>query len=334
MKNYTISNHFLSTLLSRAEDLGIDVGEILDKCNLNPEVLRSDRARISVDQLSRVINLLWYLTDDEFLGFTSRRQKVGTMLLMAHLAVAETNLKSAFNISSKFYKTIGADFDFDLDFNSPEEAKIVFNFVCPDLDVSHILKEFIMISIHRFFSWLIDKSIVLSSANFTHPRPSHIDEYKYLFPCAHVFSQPKDSIVFASSFLKEPVVRNKEELKLYFRRAPVDIFLKPENDTSLTTRIRRLIEAELFDGFPTFDEVSVRINMTPQTLRRRLKQEGSSYQEIKNLIRRDMAIHLLTNLDLSLSDIAEKIGFTEAGAFIRAFKSWTGVTPGDYRRNA
>lgn len=68
-------------------------------------------------------------------------------------------------------------------------------------------------------------------------------------------------------------------------------------------------------------------------MHRRLKYEGVSYQQLKNDIRRDIAIEYLTHTDLSLQDISEQIDFHDASAFHRAFKKWTGVSPGTYRQN-
>jgi AraC-like DNA-binding protein len=72
--------------------------------------------------------------------------------------------------------------------------------------------------------------------------------------------------------------------------------------------------------------------VAPTTLRRRLDAEGSSYQGIKDQLRRDAAIHRLCGSRLSVADIAVSLGFEETSAFHRAFKRWTGVRPGEYRR--
>ena len=81
----------------------------------------------------------------------------------------------------------------------------------------------------------------------------------------------------------------------------------------------------------SFELVSSELNMTTHTLRRRLKDEGNSFQEIKDSIRRDRAMVLLDKPTLVLHDIAAQLGFSEPAAFNRAFKKWTGLTPGQYR---
>ena len=73
------------------------------------------------------------------------------------------------------------------------------------------------------------------------------------------------------------------------------------------------------------------LNTSPQTLRRRLHEQGTSFQELKDQLRRDLAIYHLGRRELPIQEIAEQLGFSEPSAFHRAFKKWTGLTPGAYR---
>ena len=72
-------------------------------------------------------------------------------------------------------------------------------------------------------------------------------------------------------------------------------------------------------------------NMSARTLRRRLEKEGTSYQRIKDNARRDVAISLLSRDRLTVSEVAEQVGFSDPSAFHRSFKKWTGQSPGSYR---
>jgi len=72
--------------------------------------------------------------------------------------------------------------------------------------------------------------------------------------------------------------------------------------------------------------------MTTKTLRLKLKNEGITYQKHKDVMRRDLAIHYLTKQNVPITKIAQRLGFSEPSAFNRAFKTWTGVTPGAYRK--
>jgi AraC-like DNA-binding protein len=97
----------------------------------------------------------------------------------------------------------------------------------------------------------------------------------------------------------------------------------------LRRRLRRCVgEME----WPGLEQVAQEFNMSSTTLRRRLEAESTSYQEVKDQVRRDAAIHYLCSTDLNITDIGSLVGFQEASAFRRAFKAWNGVQPGEYRR--
>ena len=104
----------------------------------------------------------------------------------------------------------------------------------------------------------------------------------------------------------------------------------PDLDNSLVSRIRSMIKHDVDGQFPEFELVADKLHLTTATLRRRLRSEGSSYQQLKDDIRRDTAIHLLSRGTVSMEQVAENVGFSEPTSFFRAFKRWTGVTPRAY----
>jgi AraC-like DNA-binding protein len=83
---------------------------------------------------------------------------------------------------------------------------------------------------------------------------------------------------------------------------------------------------------PELTDVAAQLELHPQTLRRRLAAEGSTFKQLKSDIRRDTALHFLGKRSLSVEEVAHRAGFSEASAFIRAFKGWTGLTPYAYRK--
>jgi AraC-like DNA-binding protein len=85
------------------------------------------------------------------------------------------------------------------------------------------------------------------------------------------------------------------------------------------------------ESMPRIEEVASYFNMSSRNLRRRLKEEDSSYQSIKDTLRKNHAMKLLNNDDLAINQVAREIGFNEPAGFTRAFKQWTGQTPKQYR---
>ena len=96
----------------------------------------------------------------------------------------------------------------------------------------------------------------------------------------------------------------------------------------LVSQVRSLMGYDFSQSFPAFENISQALNMSAPTLRRRLKREGTNYQQLKDGCRREAAIAYLSRPELSISAVAALMGFTDPSAFHRSFKKWTGLPPG------
>jgi len=108
----------------------------------------------------------------------------------------------------------------------------------------------------------------------------------------------------------------------------------PGVDNSLERQIEKIVES-LSPGilvFPKIEELAEQLGVGHQTLYRQLKASGTSYQKIKDDIRRETAIKLLVNQGVAVERVSEIIGFSEARSFTRAFRQWTGMSPRNYRK--
>jgi AraC-like DNA-binding protein len=180
-----------------------------------------------------------------------------------------------------------------------------------------------------FQLWVLLKG----SPPFSYAEPVHSAEYGLLFPCPRRFSAGSSSLLFHARYLSMPLLQDERTLKQFLQHSPADLLARPDGGDSLTSQIRRLLGRDC-GSWPDLEAVAQHLHMSPQTLRRHLREEGSSFQELKDQLRRDLAIYLLGRDELSTQDIAEQLGFSEPSAFHRAFKKWTGLTPGAYRVQA
>ena len=105
-----------------------------------------------------------------------------------------------------------------------------------------------------------------------------------------------------------------------------------DTDTDLTSKVKQSIQKQLADGITRQDMVAEDLGMTSRTLQRKLSQEGVSYQKLLDEVRQQMAEDYLQNTDMSIPDIALRLGYSETTSFHRKFKAATGKTPGDFRR--
>ena len=126
----------------------------------------------------------------------------------------------------------------------------------------------------------------------------------------------------------------KDHPKLERGAATDGTIANTRHEGSVSTRLTRRLRQYDLHQMPLFATMAREFCMAPATLRRRLRTEGASYQAIKDRVRLEIAIACLKDSRRSVLDIAIELGFSEGSAFTRAFKHWTSLSPGKYRRAA
>jgi len=184
----------------------------------------------------------------------------------------------------------------------------------------------------RVCGWLIGQHIDINSASCCGPKPRLIEGVRHFFPCPVRYEQTTNAITFSAQHLAAPIIRDEKQLNEFLKLAPYHIVIEPlASISSVTHRIREILGNDFRRELPSFEQLTGLLNMSARTLRRRLEKEGTSYQRIKDNARRDAAISLLSRERMTVSDVAEQVGFSDPSAFHRSFKKWTGQSPGSYR---
>jgi AraC-like DNA-binding protein len=328
----TASNYYISQFYHHAVKCGLDGDALLHQAGIESDIVDQPGRRVDAEKLAEVIVGIWDALEDESMRLSESSIPRGSFFMMGKLTIHEPNLHKALQQFNRFYGMVTNAYSASLS-TSDDKAILTFELTSPELDEEHLLAEIHLMSIHRYSSWLIAENITPNEVFFSYPTPPQVKEYSFLFPGKHTFDAPAMGFSFSRKYLDRDVVQNIGTMKTFMQRCPVDLFLRPITDFSLTNEVRALLLTNIQNGFPTVREAADFLHMTRRTLMRKLKDEGSTYQQIKDLLRRDRAIYFLTTQSLSVSEIAEKIGYSDPAVFARAFKSWTGLSPREYRVN-
>lgn len=186
---------------------------------------------------------------------------------------------------------------------------------------------------HSIFSWLTGKPLAGTLAlDFSQSALGHMNGELLPFDLLLGMDQPE--MRFASSLLDQPIIRtisDCEELPtlnfLFGLRAaedPLEIVRRSRHLMAMTLQERRKL--------PSLEAMARHLAVGPMTLRRRLQRPGTSFRMIRDELRHEMAIDMLTNSRLSIEDIAERLGLCDSDALRRAFRGWTGMAPSEFRR--
>jgi AraC-like DNA-binding protein len=100
---------------------------------------------------------------------------------------------------------------------------------------------------------------------------------------------------------------------------------------SLTGDVRTALRHAMSGGRPSIDKIAKSLGMSARTLQRRLEEAGTTYQRVLDEVRRESARRLLANTEIDTEEVAFLLGFEEYNSFTRAFQSWEGTTPKQWR---
>lgn len=164
-----------------------------------------------------------------------------------------------------------------------------------------------------------------------HDAPADTSAYERLFRCPVRFSQPRTAIRFARSVLELPLTGAQHELCEYLEQR-ADEALALAGGAELVVSCEQAVRACLESGDVRARAIAKRMCTTPRTLQRRLAERGLSLRMVIDRVREQHALALLRDPSVPMTDVSERLGFSEPRAFRRAFSRWTGLSPDRYRR--
>lgn len=167
---------------------------------------------------------------------------------------------------------------------------------------------------------------------FSHPEPENTEQYALTFAGGSLcFGKPWNGFVVPREYLSYAVPSADPQLHSLIRKHADMMLAELPRAQSLTERVRDLLAKELGGGTPTARQIARKVAMSERSLARYLHEEGTSFSALLEDLRRRMALRYVRNSELSFSEITFLLGFSQAAAFYRAFRRWTGQTPREYR---
>ena len=171
-------------------------------------------------------------------------------------------------------------------------------------------------------------------AHFQHREPKGCDRqvYEEILGCPVHFGRRGPRLFFDSRWMDEPCINHNPALLPVLEQLAEQQLSRVFPD-DLAEAVRGEIKHSLVLEAPTINALGARLGMHPRTLQRRLVEQGTSYKDILDGVRQDIAESLLREPKLSIADMSFLLGYAEVGAFYRAFRRWHGTTPADYREH-
>lgn len=328
----TVSIYFVTAALAR---LGPRASaRVLLSAGIPAALLSNPQARVPATAFAALWRSVAEDMDDEFFGLDRRRMKSGSFALLCHGLMDCDNLEHALRRALHGMRLFLDDVEGALRVDGAQ-ATLVVTARIADPAARLFAEETFLTLMHGLMCWLVAQRVELDAVAFAAPRPVHSREYTRMFSGQLEFDAPATGIRFAAAALALPLRQNRAGLQRFLASAPQSVFLKFRNEHSWSSRLRRRLRGAVGQArWPGLEQLAQEFDTSASTLRRRLDEEGNSFQTIKSELRNEMAIELLCSTGLSVDDIGATLGFHDASAFHRAFRRWNGVQPGEYRQRS
>ena len=233
--------------------------------------------------------------------------------VLGYAMMSCATLRQAIGFAMRYYSTAGPLFE--LSFVEDMDTAVI------QADDVLDLREVLPLVIQGLFSGfpdllkqLLGRPAPPRAVHLSYPEPDWGDRYRQLFGCEVLFDMPACQYRFDRAMLDLPLIRADTASMQMFEESCRELLRELEGSTTLASRISQILLSSPGE-LPTTDQMALRLNMGPRTLRRHLAQQGTTYQQILDDVRRRLALDYLQTTDLSTQEIAELLGYSEATNF-------------------
>ena len=321
---------FVQAIVAAYAQRGLDASAALAKAQIEPQLLAQPQARITAMQMEWVSALAMQELDDEGLGWFTRRLPWGSYGMLVRASLTAPTLRVALQRWCRHHGLLTDDIALTL-----SEHDGLASLQLTEVRGLGALQEFCVVSVLRnalgVACWLTDSRIPLQGTELRFTAPAHQASYQVLFDGPTRFGASTHRLQFDARYLALPVRRDEAALQHMLQRALLLTVRPYRRDRLLVEKVRQTL-AQHPEHCRNADDLAHWLNLSARTLHRQLKEEGASLQQLKDAVRRDVAVAQLQRSSRPIKQIAALAGFNNEKSFIRAFKGWTGQTPEAFRQ--
>lgn len=332
MQNKLTPARLVLTILYLAID-DIDPEEVFAHAGIPAARLDDPDGLISASDIRLLMKSVIELTGDPALGLHLGQEIGIEMLDLVGMAVASApDLRSALEMLTQYSPLLSTLAEITL-VQEGERVRLVLTLV----DELSSLPYFAEVCGAAFYCILqrhLDGNFFLRTIRSRNPAPAWREEYHEVLgdEAELLFEAGEDSVEFDSALLDLPLKKHSPGLYQYLRAQAARKLASLPQPESTTATVQRLISEHMGQRLIDLTLISEEMGLNPRTLQRRLKDENTSFLQLHDACRYRRAREQLLDRDISIELLAASLGYSEPANFYRAFKTWSGLTPSEYRR--
>lgn len=312
---------------------GLSHEDIFHQVGMDPSILKDANSRYWQEMISRLWRTAVKETGDPNFGLKVATQiRPSSFHVVGHAMSCSATLGDAIHRFARYAKLVSSSAMIELA-ETDDQLKLNFAFDTGDMPVLPETMDTVMAGLVCFNNWIVGEDVRPLEVRFKRQQPQAPEEYLRLLKCPVLFEQQEDCIRYSQADMHRPVLSADEHLAATLDNMAVTQMAQ------LSERFARKVRDCLMQQLSEESEVSRRataqlLNMTERTLLRRLKEEGTTFQEVLDNLREELAYQYLQRPDCTVQSVSFMLGFSDASTFSRAFKRWTGRRPSLAQHNA
>nr|WP_321270068.1 AraC family transcriptional regulator [uncultured Tolumonas sp.] len=312
---------------------GGDVDRIFGVSGINPELLANPTLSLDLVNYCRVMEeAAHYSGVDNFGLYYGKQFKPQSLGLIGYIGLSSPTLTDALhNMATDFqwhqHHTLTQMVDIGdcwrLDYQVRHGA-----ILCRRQDAELTLGMFLNV-----IRYALGKNWAPRAVHFEHPRPEQWHEHSKVFDAPVWFEQPYNSLIIPKVDLLRCSMPESDTALLMVLRQTIRQLNRTTDNQDLIAQTRTQVRLQMMHGEPNLDDVATKMGLSTWSLQRNLKREGISFSTLVDKLRCEMATRYMQQNQLSISDMALLLGYSEVSAFSRAFRRWFNISPRQWRNS-
>ena len=332
----SVSVAYLQGLLDYLERRGVESAELLRRVQVHPQLLAQRDQRIAASAYLELLGHGVEVTGDEQLGLhLGEAVRPGYYGVLGYLVMSCSTLADALHRQARYASLVGNLGRVDLADEPPRagvEAQVAHSWQPLLGQQQRQLSEETLAGWLTFGHWISGLEIPPTEVRFQHPAPQDVSEHRRIFRCPVLFTQADNALVFPKRLLATRLGQADARVRLMLDAYADRLLGELQLGRSVLDRARLELARLLPESGADLGVLAERLALSSRTLQRRLREAGLSFSQLLDETRQQLVLHYLRDPALELADIAFLVGFSEPGSLARAFRRWTGQSPGEYRR--
>jgi AraC-like DNA-binding protein len=309
---------------------GLNVRALLATAGIDPAALDAPGARLPTEQITRLWELAVEQSGNPAIGLAQHAVvRPASFDVVGYAMMSCADLGAAFERLIRYMLILSDAFTMTLT-KEQDRYRISFELFGGSRPVPRQRIEYIIVTLVGFCRWISGRDVHALAIELPYPAPADLAPYRAAFRCPVSFDAPISSLLFSQSDMTAPLPTSNPKLAELHERYAGE-YLRQFDHAKTTHRAREVIIRRLPDGEPRRNEVAGELHMSERTLQRRLEDEATSFLQLLDNTRRELAEQYLGRLHLSLAQAAYLLGFSDQTSFFRACKRWFDLSPGQYR---